>query len=100
MSSNEIIRKLVALMKKYTEFRKDDRPAGRNGWHPEGCAALRCGEEEEERIPEGRSTGEESTDPGKRHRLHLLRALALQILSRLRRRKRRSDSETRLNVGL
>lgn len=47
----------MALMKKYTEFRKDDRPAGRNGWHPEGCAALRCGEEEEERIPEGRSTG-------------------------------------------
>ena len=31
MSSNEIIRKLVARIKKYTEFRKDDRPAGWNG---------------------------------------------------------------------
>lgn len=86
MSSNEIIRKLVALMKKYTEFRKDDRPAGWNDWHLEGCAGLRC-REEEERIPEGRSTGEESTDSGKRHRLHLLRALVLRILSHLQRKE-------------
>ena len=77
----------MALMKKNTEFPRDDCPAGWNDWHLEGCAGLWCREEEEERISEGRSTGEESTDPGKRHRLHLLRALVLRILSHLQRKE-------------
>lgn len=60
----------------------------------------KSGEEEEGENSRGKKYREESTDLGKRVQASPAQSLGSANSLCLRRRKRRSDSETRLNVGL